>query len=526
MTSMRTMLRGSLQTRLVAAFLVVAAMLVGVGLFSLSQQSGLHSRITSVTHRDLLPLQDLRTAQNIAYQITIWGLAGAGTTDPGVASAMKQAGDAARATMQPALDTMYRRTQAELQPQAQALVDLYKQFSAADAEYQRTAATPAGAAANAKAAGLFGEVNKAFDVQATRLVADAQLQRKAVESAYGRSKLLTTVALVLGVLIALGLGLSISRGIRRRVQAMLVGLNALAAGDLRSDVKVDGEDELAQMAQALGSATASLRTTIGTLADNATVLATASDGLSAVATELAHSAERSTQQSDEVSEAADQVSRNLHTVASGAEEMGASINEIAKNANDASRVGADAVAMAVNTNETVGKLGASSVEIGNVVKVITSIAQQTNLLALNATIEAARAGQAGKGFAVVASEVKDLAQETARATEDISRRIEAIQADSSGAVTAIAEISAVIGRLGDYQNTIAAAVEEQTATTNEMARNVAEAATGSNRIVDSIAGVTGAAQTTTVGVTEAQRAAGDLARMAGDLRTLVSGFRY
>jgi methyl-accepting chemotaxis protein len=265
---------------------------------------------------------------------------------------------------------------------------------------------------------------------------------------------------------------------------------------------------------------------LASVAQNALELGTASEDLTAVSQRMNQTARQTAAQASSVSAASEQVSRNVQTVAIGMEEMGVSIKEIAKNAHEAARVATTAVRVAQTTNNTVAKLGESSAEIGKVIKVITSIAQQTNLLALNATIEAARAGQAGKGFAVVANEVKDLAQETARATEDISRRIEAIQADSSGAVTAIAEISAVIGRLGDYQNTIAAAVEEQTATTNEMARNVAEAATGSNRIVDSIAGVTGAAQTTTVGVTEAQRAAGDLARMAGDLRTLVSGFRY
>ena len=206
--------------------------------------------------------------------------------------------------------------------------------------------------------------------------------------------------------------------------------------------------------------------------------------------------------------------------------MGISIQEISASTHDAARVANDAVLVAQSTNETVAKLGESSSEIGNVIKVITSIAEQTNLLALNATIEAARAGEAGKGFAVVANEVKDLAQETAKATEDISRRIAAIQADTDGAVTAIGEISEVIGKINDYQTTIAAAVEEQTATTNEMARNVAEAATGAAQIAENVVGVATAAETTTTGVGESQRAAADLARMSEELQGLVGRFQY
>ncbi len=196
-----------------------------------------------------------------------------------------------------------------------------------------------------------------------------------------------------------------------------------------------------------------------------------------------------------------------------------------RSANDAARVASQAVGIVETTNESVAKLGASSQEIGNVVKVITSIAEQTNLLALNATIEAARAGEAGKGFAVVANEVKELAQETARATEDIARRVEAIQADTGGAVEAIGEIATIIASINDYQLTIASAVEEQTATTNEMARNVAEASTGSGEIATNISGVAAAADTTTQAVNQTLTAIEELARMSNELRLEVARFR-
>jgi methyl-accepting chemotaxis protein len=205
--------------------------------------------------------------------------------------------------------------------------------------------------------------------------------------------------------------------------------------------------------------------------------------------------------------------------------MGASIREIAQNASEAAQVASAAVATAETTNQAVSRLGESSTEIGNVVKAITSIAEQTNLLALNATIEAARAGEAGKGFAVVANEVKELAQETARATEDISRRVEAIQTDTAGAVDAIGEISKIISRINDYQLTIASAVEEQTATTNEMTRSVGEAAGGSAEIALNLSGVATATRAANASVLEAQRASAELAATSERMRELVRRFQ-
>ncbi len=174
--------------------------------------------------------------------------------------------------------------------------------------------------------------------------------------------------------------------------------------------------------------------------------------------------------------------------------------------------------------DTVAKLGASSAEIGEVIKVITAIAEQTNLLALNATIEAARAGEAGKGFAVVANEVKELAKETAAATEDIGVRIVAIQGDAQAAIGAIDEISGVVARISDIQNTIASAVEEQTSTTNEITRHVTEAATGANEIAASITGVAQAAHDTSSGAASTQVSARDLAALADELNRSVMRF--
>jgi methyl-accepting chemotaxis protein len=250
-------------------------------------------------------------------------------------------------------------------------------------------------------------------------------------------------------------------------------------------------------------------------------LANASEELSSTSQQMSANAEETSTQASVVSAGAEQVDKNLQTVATGTEEMSASIKEIAKNAHESAKVATAAVKVAEDTNQIVSKLGDSSTEIGQVIKVITSIAQQTNLLALNATIEAARAGEAGKGFAVVANEVKELAKQTAKATEDISRKIEAIQGDTKNAVSAIAQISGVIKQVNDISNTIATAVEEQNATTNEMARNVGEAAKGSGEISKNIGGVAEAAKSTTHGANDSLKAAQALTKMAADLRELV-----
>ena len=346
------------------------------------------------------------------------------------------------------------------------------------------------------------------------------------EAAYESSRTRSIIMLVVGALLALGLGLFVARAIVKSLNKVKEVCDALARGDLTRTTGLTTRDEPGQMGQALDSAMVQLRQTVTTIDGSASSLAAASEEMSSVSTQIAASAEETSVQAQTVSAAAEEISRSVDTVSAGSEEMGASIREISQNATEAARVASEAVAITAATSATMNKLGESSAEIGNVIKVITSIAEQTNLLALNATIEAARAGEAGKGFAVVASEVKDLAQETARATEDISQRVQAIQGDTSGAVTAIEEITRVIARISDFQTTIASAVEEQTATTAEMNRSVSEAATGTGSIAENITGVAEAARLTSQGVTESQRTTNELARMSSELTSLVAKFHY
>jgi methyl-accepting chemotaxis protein len=346
-------------------------------------------------------------------------------------------------------------------------------------------------------------------------------------AAANRSLILT---LTVTTLLALGIGIFVaiflSRAIAGATQSVLVQAEAIAAGDLtRDDLKIRSRDELGDLTVAINKMSGSLKRMILAITEHAVQVASASEELNTTSQQITANSEETSAQADVVSKAAETVSQNLQTVATGAEEMGASIKEIAKNATEAAKVATAAVKVAETTTATVSKLGDSSTEIGQVIKVITSIAQQTNLLALNATIEAARAGEAGKGFAVVANEVKELAKETAKATEDISRKIEAIQTDTKAAVDAIATISGVINQINDISSTIATAVEEQNATTNEMSRNVSEAAHGSGEITANVAGVAEAAQGTTRGATDTQKASQQLLETSTQLRRLIEQFK-
>jgi methyl-accepting chemotaxis protein len=343
---------------------------------------------------------------------------------------------------------------------------------------------------------------------------------------YEGARLWIVSEILCSVVLGIAIALWIARLIGRPVREVCEVAKQVAAGDVTGEeIEVRSTDEVGQLQHSINEMRTSIRDALHGISNNAQHLASSSEELSAVSHQMGANAEETSAQSNVVAAAAEQVSKSVQTVATGAEEMMASIKEIAKNSSEAARVAGQAVKVAENTNTTVGKLGASSAEIGQVIKVITSIAQQTNLLALNATIEAARAGEAGKGFAVVANEVKELAKETAKATEDISSKIDAIQADAQEAVTAIAEISGIIGQINDIQSTIASAVEEQSATTNEIGRNITEAAKGTTEIAQNIGGVAEGAKSTAEGAGNSQTAAAELARMAAELQQVVSRFK-
>jgi methyl-accepting chemotaxis protein len=348
----------------------------------------------------------------------------------------------------------------------------------------------------------------------------------AAKSAAKHSRNLQFIVVGLGLVLAFALSIAIASATLRRIRAVQGSLEAMARRDLTVAPEVDCRDEMGQMADALVEAQQNFREVMAQVVGSADAVAASAEELSASSVQIAAAAQETSVQAGVVADASERVSGNVQTVAAGSEQMDASIREIARNATEAARVASTAVTAAQTTNDTVRRLGTSSEEIGNVVKAITSIAAQTNLLALNATIEAARAGEMGKGFAVVANEVKDLAQETQKATEEIIAKVQTIQADTTGAIEAIGQITEVIGTINESQLTIASAVEEQTATTMDMSRNVTQAATGAGEIAENIGGVASAAASTTEAVAQSRTATDELARMAADLRAQVASFVY
>ncbi|RKS77911.1 methyl-accepting chemotaxis protein [Motilibacter peucedani] len=377
--------------------------------------------------------------------------------------------------------------------------------------------------------GPLAEANKAFAGPLDELAAsEQQVAAARAASAHrsaGHARLMVLLIGGLGALLALAAALYVARRVLLPLRRVVDVLAATADGDLTRLADVTSRDEIGQMAASLDRSTRATAATVEAMHQSAARLAATSAQLGGVATRIADAATSTTAQSQAATAAVEEVSGSVSAVAAGAGEMASAIDSIAQNAGRAMQVAASAVDAAARTSETVHRLGQSSAQIGDVIKVITSIAGQTNLLALNATIEAARAGEAGRGFAIVAGEVKDLALETARATEDIARRVQAIQEDTSSAVEAISEINAVIGEINGYQATIAAAVQEQAATTEAMDGSAGRAASSTTRIGETIAAVEQGADATSAAATESQAAASALTEVSDELTGLVARFR-
>ncbi|MBK7924922.1 MAG: methyl-accepting chemotaxis protein [Gemmatimonadetes bacterium] len=342
-----------------------------------------------------------------------------------------------------------------------------------------------------------------------------QLERLALGLAVGGAGLLGLVLTLVGRSI-----LTPIRMVGHRLAEVAEG-----DGDLGARVEYTGEDELGELARSFNTFVAKIEQTVVLIAENATSLAAAAEQMSAVSRQLTVSSDTGRAQSGQAASTAGGVSNSVQSIATGVEQLSSAIKEIARSAAEAATVASEAAVLAGEADRTVERLGQGSAEIGVVLTSITAVAQKTNLLALNATIEAARAGDAGKGFAVVAHEVKDLANQAAASSEDIARRIEAVQQQVGEVVQAIRRIAKVVDQINQYQGGIASAVEEQSAVANEMGRGVQDAAGGTTEIAQVMLAAAQTAEESSTAAGEAARTAADLARMSSALERLVGQFR-
>jgi methyl-accepting chemotaxis protein len=527
--------------RLVASMTILLALVTGivtVGLSAMSSQRRATATVQAYRTTTRLAMQvKFRSADfngwQTAYAFDISRGVRNSTTDtaPG-RSAFLASADAFRTELAALRSAPLTSSEAA---GADAAANLFDQFMSMD--QQVIAGFRAGDAASLRHAqklvavdeiAIFNQVAAAVDQLVTSIDKEATAAGAAADAASRRAATLMIAAGVAVVLMGVGLALLLIQSITRPLRSLNDRLAEIAGGegDLTERIRDDSRDEIGVAARSFNQFADRVQQLVARVAAEGDRVAQAADRLGAVSTRLSAGAADTSSQAEVVSAGAEEVSAIVSTMAASAEEMSASIAEISRSTTMATQVAGQGVQAAREASETIASLGASSAEIQSVINLITAIAQQTNLLALNATIEAARAGESGKGFAVVAGEVKDLAEQTATATEQIAAKINAIQTGSAAAVAAISRIGEVVAEINSTQLTIASAIEEQTATTAEMSRNVGETAIGAGDIASSIQSVAQTAQQTTTGAEQARETSAELTLASNGLQQLVSSFRF
>jgi methyl-accepting chemotaxis protein len=538
MTSLRRLRIGTRLNVLVVLFVAALALVGGIGAVQISTAVAAEEELTAASdlrsHAQTVvyDFADLNGWQNAyAFQVATSGAAAAQDSAPN-RKVFLQVADRTRAGVAD-LARRLEGTRQEWRDQLDVAARGLERFMTIDAtinELYRTGrkqdARKADDLVNEDAVAVYTEAAGTVTSLAAAIGQEQERVARASTAAGATARTIVVVAAVIAGLVGTAAALLISASVRRPLGGLRDRLADIARGegDLTQRLDTAGRDELSEISGLFNEFAEQVSGTIRDVRDAAGSLAAAAEQLSATSGSIAAASKQTTTQAEVVAGASRSVDASVNGFAAAAGELGQSIGEIAQNAGEAARVAAAAVELAERTTDTVERLGRSSAEIGSVVELIQGVAAQTNLLALNATIEAARAGEAGRGFAVVATEVKDLAGETARATQDISDRIAQIQAETGQAVTAIAEIASVIAQINDFQGSIAGAVEEQTATTAAMSQAVEEAATGTRDITRTIDGVAEAAEIADRSVRESQEATTELAAMSARLTTLVSRF--